>query len=171
MESSSPISNGDRSHARRLALALTVVLALLAGAVQTLANPEGEDEGTATEGPNRASKEGLSTPATPSSALGGQRAYINPFTGELVPKPSSQLPSDLVLSRAMLDSLSRSHEGLIEEAHPRGGVILSLRGRFRSATFATIGPEGKVSYHHSFPTQRVPDSTTQKREAGGSDDH
>ena len=39
---------------------------------------------------------------------------------------------------------STSHQGLIEQAAPDGGVMVDLRGRFRSAATATVGADGKV---------------------------
>jgi len=69
----------------------------------------------------------------------GQRINVDPRTGARVAPsaPIAGVPPD--------PSLSTSHEGLVEEAAPGGGVMIHLQGRFRSAATVTVGGEGKPS--------------------------
>ena len=67
----------------------------------------------------------------------GQRIQIDPQTGARVrpSAPTAAIPPN--------PAFSTSHQGLVEQAAPGGGVMVDLQGRFRSAATATTGPDGK----------------------------
>jgi hypothetical protein len=73
------------------------------------------------------------------------QAFRNPATGRFVePAPGQLLDAG---PQRLTAALSTSAEGLVEEpvsASP-GGVRVSLRGRFRSATFAERQPDGALA--------------------------
>ena len=101
------------------------------------------------------------TPASPVAPRGsaGMRAFVDPQTGELTGPPTGRPPEVAPPPQA---PLSTSDEGLAEVDVPRPGrgVMVDLRGRFRSALTATVGPDGKVRLQHQRP---CPDGTQPKR--------
>jgi len=72
-----------------------------------------------------------------------QRVYLDPQTGRLLrgPPPGVQIPP---LSPAEINMLSTSGEALKESSLQRGGVMLDLRGRFRSTAVATVADDGSI---------------------------
>ena len=68
----------------------------------------------------------------------GQRIHVDPHTGKRIAPPAS---TTVVPDPA----LSTSHQGLVEEAAPGGGVMVDLKGRFRHAESATVSPDGKAT--------------------------
>lgn len=86
--------------------------------------------------------DGAAAPA----ARAGQMIYVDPQTGARTAAPpgaAAALPDN--------PALSTSHEGLIEEPAPGGGVTVNLQGRFRSAAEATADPDGKASVNCHSP--------------------
>ncbi len=77
---------------------------------------------------------------------GGLRAYVDPQTGALVVPPAKDRA--LELSPALSRAFSTSDEGLVEVILPDGTAMVRLGGRFMSATFATVGEDGKVRVGH-----------------------
>jgi hypothetical protein len=78
-------------------------------------------------------------------APSSSQAFRDPATGRFVePAPDQLLVSG---TQRLSAALSTSAEGLIEEpvAASPGGVRVSLRGRFRSATFAARRPDGSLA--------------------------
>jgi hypothetical protein len=75
--------------------------------------------------------------------------HIDPKTGAVRndPAPGTQ---PLVLSPAEREAASTSHEGLTEKpgTEPGGGVMLDLKGRFRSPLIGTIDETGKLRIQH-----------------------
>jgi hypothetical protein len=51
----------------------------------------------------------------------------------------------------LLDALSTSADGLVQEAVPGGGVRIHLQGRFRQVVFARVDERGEVSVDHQLP--------------------
>jgi hypothetical protein len=82
-----------------------------------------------------------STASAPSDqaapARAGQWIKVDPQTGARV------APSGPAASLALVPAFSTSHQGLVEQAAPGGGVTVDLKGRFRSAATATLGTDGK----------------------------
>lgn len=89
-------------------------------------------------------------------AAAGQKAYIDPATGRILPRPPAGAPS----SAAQQPDLNNSSEGLVEQASPKpgGGYMLDLKGRFRSTVYATKGPDGKPQVRHVPVTPPAADS-------------
>ncbi len=85
---------------------------------------------------------------------GGLRVHVDPQTGTLVAPPAKHRA--LELSPAMRRALSTSDQGLVEVMRPDGGVMVRLEGRFMSATYATIGDDGKVRVGHGLAPSAVP---------------
>ena len=75
----------------------------------------------------------------------GFRAYVDPETGELI-----EPPDDAPVEEPPAAAFSTSHEGLVETPSPvpGGGVMVDLKGRFRSPLTATVGADGKVRMQH-----------------------
>ena len=87
------------------------------------------------ETPDPAGSSGLS----PGSAA--MRATINPETGELEVRAGGP---PLSLDSATKEALRRDGEGLEEVFHPDGSVSVDLKGRFQSASVASIGDDGNL---------------------------
>ncbi len=86
-----------------------------------------------------------SEPSETSSAAGAQRAYVDPQTGELVPLSRVVSPPDnQPLSPA---AVSSSVETLEEEPSPvpGGGMMIDLKGGYRSPIKATIDSNGRAT--------------------------
>ncbi len=77
----------------------------------------------------------------------GMRAYVDPETGELTVPPDDVRAAEAAAAAA---AFSTSHEGLVEVPSPvpGGGVMLDLKGRFRSPLTATLSADGKVTMAH-----------------------
>ena len=108
----------------RTALLLAVGAALLAG-------------GAAVKGvrPGRPAAE------SPSPSSADQVVHIDPRTGRRVPRPARRDPAFETARRARPN---RSAVGLLERPGPHGGVMVDLRGRFRSSAVARIGADGAL---------------------------
>ena len=77
---------------------------------------------------------------SPGSA--GLKTYRDPVTGERrAPVPGVVIPA---LTPAQRNARSRSHEGLqqVQGATPGGGVMVDLKGRFRSTTLSVRQSNG-----------------------------
>jgi hypothetical protein len=66
------------------------------------------------------------------------RVYIDPKTGE----PTTPPPGAAVEAAPAVQQ--RSGEGLVEEPAPGGGVMMDLKGRFKTPLAVTIGPDGRA---------------------------
>lgn len=77
----------------------------------------------------------------------GIRAYKDPKTGKLGPPPSQGHPAEP--SPGADKAVDTQSEGLVEVPSPvpDGGVMVDLKGRFRSHAKATKGPDGKPTIH------------------------
>lgn len=96
---------------------------------------------------------------------GGQRAYIDPDTGQMTSSPTpEQTRKALQLSTKEQNAMSTSHAGLVQEEIPGKGIKVDLQGRFQSSTFATVGDSGEVSISHS--ADKVGESQTLTSEQG-----
>jgi hypothetical protein len=87
-------------------------------------------------------------------AAPGLMIYVDPRTGALLKEPApGTLP--LQVSPQFLNSLSTSHQGLVEtpSAVPGGGVKVDLQGRFQSPMIATVDANGKLKIQHIEPSQ------------------
>jgi len=76
-------------------------------------------------------------PDASAPARAGSWIHIDPTTGRRVAHPTARA------AIAADPAFSTSHEGLIQEPAPGGGMMLNLQGRFRSATTVTVGADGK----------------------------
>lgn len=75
----------------------------------------------------------------------GLRAYLDPEAGRLVSKPPDvEEGGALSMPVDGLEQFSTSHQGLVSEMTPDGGIMVDLRGRFRQGTLATIDESGEV---------------------------
>jgi hypothetical protein len=79
-----------------------------------------------------------SAPDAAAPARAGQWIHVDPQTGQRIPPPAGRA------AVAVDPAFSSSHQGLVEEAAPGGGVMIDLQGRFRSAATATIERDGKA---------------------------
>lgn len=70
----------------------------------------------------------------------GQRIHVDPVTGRIVAPPPSAARAAIAADPAF----STSHDGLVVEQAPGGGVMVDLQGRFQSAVGAQVKPDGKV---------------------------
>ncbi len=76
----------------------------------------------------------------------GMVVFIDPQTGRRTSRP---LPEQSAAMAAILKAqANRSSAGLVQEAGPRGGVSVNLRGRFRTPMMARVGKDGKVVVDH-----------------------
>ena len=88
------------------------------------------------EPPTNAATSGSSGLAAPARA--GQWIKVDPQTGARV------APSAPIAAMAPNPAFSTSHQGLVEQAAPGGGVMIDLNGRFRSAATTTVGIHGET---------------------------
>ena len=108
---------------------ITTVLVLMAGAVS-------QDEHAApatTPSPTRPN-----TPATPATPA-GYYAFIDPDTGEFTDGGD---PTSIPLSEDLLNRISTSDAGLVEEAGSVSGMTVRLQGRFSSLAVSTVDEHG-----------------------------
>src|SRR3990172_6682741 len=97
--------------------------------------------------PTNAATSGASEAATASGARddvaparAGRWIKVDPQTGKPVAPaapPGAAIAAD--------PAFSTSHQGLVPQPAPGGGVMIDLQGRFRSAASATVGRDGKVA--------------------------
>ena len=95
------------------------------------------------------SKPPAEKPAAVPEGASGLTIHIDPQTGVIRQAPApGAVP--LQLPPRQQNSLSTSHEGLVEVPNPvpGGGVKLDLQGRFQSPLIGTIDANGKVNMHH-----------------------
>jgi hypothetical protein len=78
--------------------------------------------------------------AAPAGA-GGQWVHVDPATGARTARPQPGAAA----AAATNPALSTSAQGLVEEPAPGGGVMVDLKGRFRSAAEATAGADGTTT--------------------------
>lgn len=92
-------------------------------------------------------------PALP-IAYGTQKANVDPETGELVSPPEHDVPVDPAPIEA--SALSKSAEKMEEKSSPvpGGGMMIDLKGRFRSTISATIESNGKTKIEHPVNEKR-----------------
>ena len=77
--------------------------------------------------------------AAPAGAA-GMRIHVDPTTGVLRSTPAVAPASPPVTA-----AVSTSPLGLVQVPAPRGGVMVDLKGRFRSAVMARVGANGTVT--------------------------
>jgi hypothetical protein len=90
----------------------------------------------------------------------GMKVYIDPKTGEFTKPPAGVSPGEA--AAPLKDALSTSSEGLeaTPSPVPGGGVMIDLKGRFRTPSTATRDAEGKLTIEH----QRKPSDSGEKKE-------
>jgi hypothetical protein len=82
---------------------------------------------------------GTTSSAPASRAGAGQWINVDPKTGARI------APSVPTAATAPNPAFSTSHQGLVQEPAPGGGIMVDLQGRFRSAATATVGSNGKAT--------------------------
>ena len=112
------------------------VAGIVVGGVCILASPIVGCAEPGTEPPTNAAASGSSGLGAPARA--GQWIKVDPQTGARV------APSAPIAAMAPNPAFSTSHQGLVEQAAPGGGVMVDLNGRFRSAATATVGTHGET---------------------------
>jgi hypothetical protein len=96
--------------------------------------------------PNQDTASGVTAASAPDSgaikaATAGQWVHVDPETGQVgAPPPASALGAAIAADPAF----STSHEGLVVEPAPGGGEMVDLQGRFNSAVWARVKPDGSV---------------------------
>src|SRR5712691_7100731 len=99
---------------------------------------------------------GESQPAAVPKGAAGMTIHIDPQTGAILKEPApGAVP--LQLSPQLRNSLSTSHQGLVEtpSAAAGGGVKLDLQGRFQNPLIVTIDADGKLKMQHLDETPAV----------------
>ena len=82
-------------------------------------------------------------PQPADTALAGQRAYIDPSTGKLLPGPPPGTPQAYVLTPALAPDDSK-----LEVVHwPNGALQVRLHGQRQATVYATLGKDGQVETH------------------------
>jgi len=102
---------------------------------------------------------GDSPPAVTAEGAPGMVIYVDPQTGAILKAPApGTVP--LQLSPQLTNSLSTSHQGLVEtpSSVAGGGVKLDLQGRFQNPLIVTIDAGGKVKMQHLDETHPVADT-------------
>ena len=125
----------------RLRIVIAVGVCVLTSPVVTFAEP----------GSAPATKAGASADAA-APGRAGSWIHVDPQTGKRVARPavSAAIAAD--------PAFSTSHQGLVEQPAPGGGMMLNLQGRFRSAATATVGADGKAH------VECVPPGTAARKE-------
>ncbi len=91
----------------------------------------------------------VAVPAPAPIGSGGWIAYIDPETGRLTEAPPADGTNVLRADAAFAAGLSTSDAGLVEEVLPDGTVKVNLQGRFQSASYATVLPDGSIAVRHA----------------------
>lgn len=110
---------------------IAAVLVLLAGAPPPLDEPVAPA--------STASSSHLSCPSSPATAV-PYYAFVDPETGEFTDAGD---PESIPLSEDLLNRISSSDTGLVEEAGSVSGVTVRLHGRFSSLAVSTAGEHGE----------------------------
>ncbi len=79
-----------------------------------------------------------SAPGATGPGRAGQWIHVDPQTGERVAPPTTRA------AIAADPAFSTSPQGLVEQPDTGGGVMVDLKGRFRSAATATTGADGNA---------------------------
>lgn len=91
------------------------------------------------------------------------RVYIDPVTGEFTSPPPND-PTFTKLPKSITDATRTSHEGLVVEENPRGGVVVNVRGRFMHMQTATIDEDGKLASECDTDLGREDETAVQEEE-------
>ena len=119
-----------------LVLTLTILLAAI-GACADGVERQDDDEAPAQSVEVDLPEDGAAAPTTAAS-----RAYVDPQTGRLVPRP---VAADENAPEALLpERLSRFQGDLVAVPLPDGGQSVDLRGRFRTDTVAHLDANGRL---------------------------
>jgi hypothetical protein len=113
----------------RLRIVIAVGVCVLTSPIVGFAEP-------GPEAPANAAASGAPDAATPARA--GSWIHVDPQTGKRVARPAASA------AIAADPAFSTSHQGLVEQPAPGGGMMLNLQGRFRSAASATVGADGRA---------------------------
>jgi hypothetical protein len=103
-------------------------------------------EATSSPGNTTAAQGQTKENLTTSEESGALRVYIDPETGEFTTPPARGVPATRTTPPSA--AFSTSHEGLEERPAPGGGIMLDLKGRFRTPLTATIDSNGKTKIEH-----------------------
>lgn len=146
----------------RIPLLLAVAAALLwiAGVVRLGVDEEGGAAVDPSIQRTTAADATTSTDSGPVTAAGRQ-IFIDVETGEIMePTLAQRRRAQRNLSPDVLDAMSTSHQGLVEEVMADGSARIDLRGRFHSASFATLDDSGNLTISHTPPPDLVDSVTT-----------
>jgi hypothetical protein len=127
-----------------------VILAVIASAMAD--SSDQKDKNTAGSRVQDSGQSAAARAAAIPEATASQSGQPAPSRGGIFRDPQTGLlsmigpdNSIIPLSPELQNALSTSHEGLVEEQAPGGGVIVNLQGRFQSLMVATQGTDNKVS--------------------------
>ncbi|MFO7715633.1 hypothetical protein [Desulfosarcina sp.] len=86
---------------------------------------------------------------TPHAGSPAQKAYIDPDTGELIPRPDRVAPAERDSTQP--PTLGASTDGMEERSSPvpDGGVMIDLKGRFQNPVSVTV--DGKEAHRAMHP--------------------
>jgi len=120
----------------RVRLSFITLMALLALGLCWATAPAAAEEAT----PSQTKDATAPAPKAdaPASAK-GQMVYLDENGNRIAPPPGA--------AKAVVPSTNRSSQGLVQaqSSVPGGGVIVDLKGRFRSYVIATKNPDGTIS--------------------------
>jgi hypothetical protein len=132
--------------AHGLLMGLLALVAWLVMAVQPAFPAEGQSAspGQAPMGSNAGASQ---PPATVPEGASGMILYIDPPTGAILNAPApGTVPLQLI--PGLRNTLSTSHQGLVETPAAGGGVKVDLQERFQSPLTATIDANGNLRIQH-----------------------
>ena len=157
----------DKQSRCHLPVLLAVALALVWAAGPALA---GDASTTGTDSESEivqpTPREAEASEVTVPLGFGGLRIVVDQRTGRILTDPAAQTRLDLIVDPELLRRMDTSDEGLVEQAGPRGGVMLSLQGRFMSPLVAVVQPDGSVQMDHATLASDSMDAQNEAKEAG-----
>jgi len=119
----------------------TLLTGLVIGGVCFLGGPPRSGAGPSQDAASGVTATGSPDGGAPTAATAGQWIHVDPETGRVgAPQPGSAAGAAIAADPAF----STSHEGLVVEPAPGGGEMVDLQGRFNSAMWARVKPDGSV---------------------------
>lgn len=146
------------------------LLAVLALALTWAAGPVFAEDAPATETESEIAQPAPgaveASEVTVPLSFGGLRIVVDQRTGRILTDPAAQTRLGLIVDPELLRRMDTSHEDLVEQSGPRGGVMVNLQGRFMSPLVAVVNPDGSVQMDHATLASESNDAQDQAKEAG-----